>query len=213
MDSVQTHPSLQTGILKHLAEWRSNRAFSPLSSILSPDVKAALLEQDSIGWWNFLLGRVSSKFATVQQAYYLSGQSKRGGRTWLSALMRETIDISFDMWEHRNNILHNTMTPRAQAELALLHQRVLDEYAKGTSTLLPQDHHWLGDKDDSLSMDLERTKTWLFTVSVARQAYRAHARQLHEKHRLARDFMKNWLNGEAWRNRRPPNAADSGQPQ
>jgi hypothetical protein len=207
MEKSQTHPILIQMILRRLAQWRSNTPYTPVTHILSPTIQAAILEQDSIGWWNFLLGRMSSKFAPIQQSYYESQSSQRGGNTWLWALMCECIFLSFTMWEHRNNIRHNTLTPRAKAELEALQQRVLDECAKGTGTLLPQDHHWIQDKEELLTMDLQDTKTWLLTVTLARRAYRAQVRINRERFRRSQDFMRNWLNNEAWRNRQQP-AAD-----
>ena len=205
MGSVNTHPTLQTAILKRLAQWRSNSPLTPLP-VLSPEFTSAIEEQDSIGWWNFLLGRVSTKFATLQEAYYISLGSDRGGRTWLSALIRESADISFHMWEHRNNILHNTMTPRDQAILETLRQQIKDEFAKGLSTLLQSDQHWLQDKPRLLEMDLPDTRKWLLTLTLARQAHRDHFDKQRASLNKSRAFMERWLKGTQ---APPPPPADS----
>ena len=192
MESVNTEPTLHASILKRLAAWRSGRPLPPLHG-LSPPVAAAIAEQDAIGWWNFLLGRVSARFADVQAAHYLSIESQRGGRTWLTALIREVADLSFAMWEHRNNVLHNTMTPKDQAELATLRQLIKDEFAKGLATLLQQDQHWLQEKDLLLKMTLSETRLWLATMDGARAAHRAQVALLQDRHRPAREFMERWL--------------------
>ena len=71
-----------------------------------------------IGWWNFMLGRITPKFAAVQQQHYMSMEKRQQGKTWSRKLIRQLWDIAWTMWEHRNFITHHTLTTRKEALLA-----------------------------------------------------------------------------------------------
>jgi hypothetical protein len=69
MTKQHTMPELQSALLKCLHEWRHpNPHRRSRSSITSRyGLRAAVLEQDSIGWYNFLMGRPSARWSEVQQ--------------------------------------------------------------------------------------------------------------------------------------------------
>ena len=64
---VKTSHILALGILQCVEEWRNK---IPLQPIQGPRALRDLIRhQDRIGWKNFLLGRISEKFATFQQEH------------------------------------------------------------------------------------------------------------------------------------------------
>ena len=132
--------------------------------------KQALLDQNRIGWYPLLLGHVSNHWQGVQQKYYDWLNLQNTGRQWVKQLILQLFRISWDMWEHRNGIKHQTMTPAK-----LLAQRKVDdliraEYNRGYSDLLPQDKKWLDLPLLSLleNYTLVQKKQWLASVSTAR---------------------------------------------
>ena len=73
MTEHHTTPEVQTTILTCLREWRHPHPRRRLvrSSIPSRyGLRAATLEQDDIGWYNFLMGRPSIRWRDVQHRYY-----------------------------------------------------------------------------------------------------------------------------------------------
>jgi len=151
------------------------------------------LEQDSIGWYNFLLGRVSTKFQEIQGQYYLQLQQRNTGARWLKLLIVKIWEVSWDMWEHHNHILHNTLTKRKQEELSKLQEEARAQIAIGTAGLLPQDYHWLRQPQRLFNKTSDQLQLWLHSIHLARAAWSNE--QLHKERQFqaTRRFMERWL--------------------
>ena len=88
------------------------------------EVREAIAEQDQIGWWNFSLGRMSTKFAPIQSRHYESLGLRRTGAVWARKLITELNEILWEMWEHRNHVLHKTMTPQKEQQLENIREQI-----------------------------------------------------------------------------------------
>jgi hypothetical protein len=108
-------PEFQEAIIQRLHQWRN----PTLRDIEWTDdgVQAAILHQDRFGWYNLLMGRISVKWKEVQQRYYVLLGRRNTGRRWLISLIETIWAISWDMWDHRNGILHNTIIPAKQRRI------------------------------------------------------------------------------------------------
>ena len=153
----------------------------------------AFREQDEIGWWNFLLGCVTPKFAEVQQAYYMSIGSKRTGKVWLRRLVTQIWEVHWQMWEHRNYVLHETLTPHKQQELESLHDEIRSEFSQGTQGLSVVDHTRLEDKELVLNLGLSNSKCWLKNIQLARSSHArmklTAAQKLAKQQHMMRQFF------------------------
>ena len=116
------------------------------------------------------MGRVTTKFAVIQQKHFRIQGLRNTGKALLRKMITQVWDISWTMWEHRNFVLHKTMTPRKQAQLDDLRQKVREEFAKGTHGMAMKDSHYLDPtkKEWALEQDLEDTATWLQSVRLSR---------------------------------------------
>ena len=191
-----TDPRIGTLIMDGLRAWRKN--IPHRHGYFSPDLRTALSNQRAIGWDNFLMGRMSKNWATAQTSYLRSiGRSRSSGTLWLRQLIQRVWDITWQLWEHRNNILHNSMTPRKQAELDNLRDQARREFAKGQTGLDPNDYDMLEDKDEVLEMTLTEIKLWVQAIRLARAAYqRTAARiqwQMAQSHLRSKLFMRQFL--------------------
>jgi hypothetical protein len=72
-------------------------------------------EQDKLGWYHFLLGRLGRKWSDGQQGFIDSLHKKNTGQHWTILLIQKALDVAWDMWEQRKDIKHNTLCPRAAA--------------------------------------------------------------------------------------------------
>ena len=97
------------------------------------------------------------------------------------------------MWEHCNDIKHNTTTPQQLAALQQLRTQVEEEFVKGLLGLPESDHYLLDDKDLILSYDLAHTKWWLALLKGARQAQIRTEAVLQNQFKAAQKFMRDWL--------------------
>jgi hypothetical protein len=160
---------LRSIIIGRLREWHDG---SPLSDVpWDCTFREAVLDQDTIGWYPFLLGQVSIHWKSVQHAYYQSLGLDNTGKQWVRLLILQLFNISWDMWEHRNGIKHKTLTPAKRRAIQLLDQRIYSEFATGSRHLLPRDKRWLrGSAHDLVAkLDTVQKSQWLASVANARQ--------------------------------------------
>jgi hypothetical protein len=179
MGDHKTKPTLQRGIITLLQGWYDDGTIHfPTGHFQDQQVRQALEEQANIGVYNLLLGQFSKQFINIQSAYihYIDKDSKMTGQTWSTAFLVELWNLPWEMWEHRNGILHGaTNTPQQQRSVEELLLEVNAELEQGPDTLLVPDQQ-LVDRDPNTfrAMSIHQLKQWLLTVHQARMAYWAH---------------------------------------
>jgi hypothetical protein len=65
------------------------------------------MAQGGIGWHNFLQGRVACQFETLQQKHLTDKNSTQTDKRWTIEIIKKLTKVAWDMWDHRNDILHN----------------------------------------------------------------------------------------------------------
>jgi hypothetical protein len=104
----------------------------------------ALSNQASIGWRRFFEGWLSIEWALAQQAYYSLIKSHRTGKRWVVSLIKKLWDIAWDLWEHRNGILHEDTNLVSDAELRTIDRNIRNSFLHLRSISLPaHDRHLL----------------------------------------------------------------------
>jgi len=136
---LETDPTLQHIITFYLHSWWSGET----TSYEAPTAFYELLqEQQQIGWDRFFEGWWSEKWASIQQQYYNLGKSTRTGRRWATAIVMKLWNIAWDLWEHRNGILHEKENLITQSMTVQLNARVSWVYNDLSSRALRQyDRH------------------------------------------------------------------------
>jgi hypothetical protein len=114
------------------------------------------------------------------------------------AIIDKVWNISWDMWEHRNHIKHNTMHPRKLAALENIKEQLQNIYNTGPGELLARDHRLFAKPIETLlKKDAIEMEQWITTVWVARR----RAASVKEDHaaslRAERALMRRWLNQDA----------------
>ena len=138
-NAIHTDPDIQHLILQHLRSWRNG---TDLNLFTKANLRDILEQQSQIGWRRFFEGWLSRDWITEQQRYYNSIRSLRTGKRWAVALIKKMWDTAWDLWEHRNGILHATENVVSDAEIRLLHRKVTDIFNRLQSLLLPpHDRH------------------------------------------------------------------------
>jgi hypothetical protein len=121
MSSVNTDPDIQSAILHFLQSWRNN---TTPTITLDSDIAQLIQKQDTLGWQQFFEGWIPVCWEEAQQLYYSLIQSHCTGRRWIISLIKKLWNVAWDLWEHRNGILHNKENITTTTELRLLRQRV-----------------------------------------------------------------------------------------
>ena len=199
MEKNFTSPPLQRSILAYLTSWVDNAEPPPPGN--SAKLRRALLEQDSIGWHQFILGYHTSQFAEIQHQYYLSINRENTGLRWTQALITKLLDVAWDMWQQRNNVLKKSPHELFIIDEVTAANDTIDaEFREGPRRLLTRDKHLIRSKRRVKALSLEQKQVWIVTVDLAREAYLA--KQADKRSRTAqtnmqgeRALMDGWLNG------------------
>ena len=67
---------------------------------------AAALDQDAIGWMNFIEGRISLEWRTAQSHFYASIGLSRTSHWWAEELVQNLLAMVHKMWIARNDVAH-----------------------------------------------------------------------------------------------------------
>jgi len=185
-------PELTHALLFHLSKWRSGQQERPTFTL---KVNNAIDYQEDIGWQNLLEGWLCLEWESIQQDYLKSIGSHRSVKRWVAALIKKLWTVLWDMWEHRNGILHNTQNIVTELREDLVDHSVKNIYHMATSTLCHTKDNYL--ITASLSKLLSRTmaykETWLFTTQQAIKSQRAlAAKDRRALHRM-RTVLHTWL--------------------
>jgi hypothetical protein len=124
MQKQRTEPGIIRVICAKLLAWQSGSTEEISRNFTLP---AVVQKQDAIGWQ--LSGRPALQAGEVQHRYYEFLDSRRTGLRWLTALIQKLWDVAWDMWDHRNRVLHDQEHSVAR-DLQI--QQITDEFATGS---------------------------------------------------------------------------------
>ncbi|CAB9517064.1 expressed unknown protein [Seminavis robusta] len=138
---LHTPLELHTAVLDRLQHWRQNIPFV-VDPTWSPQLRATIQSQDTIGWKCFLEGLPTKLLSRYMDVYYSSQGFSFTGNSWLYKIQRRSHLMAWSLWEHRNTTLHDERRPRHKQALHFLHQSITHEYLQGRGTLPPSQHHF-----------------------------------------------------------------------
>jgi hypothetical protein len=89
------------------------------------------------------MGRLSVRWRDVQHQYYKWFQRRNTGKAWLQALIKKVWEVSWDMWDHQNEVRTTTITPATMRETENLNKQIIEQFEEGEAGLGQKDHHFL----------------------------------------------------------------------
>jgi hypothetical protein len=95
------------------------------------------------------------------------------GRKWVRELIKKLWAVAGDMWEHRNDILHLTITPATLRKIVQLDFRIRYQFSLGIDGLLPHNLHWLSELAKVLTYDIDNKGQALASIELARERFDA----------------------------------------
>ena len=139
MDDNDTDPLITKYVLQALCNWMDDAdAPQPRGS---PLMRQTMQAQNKLGVWNLLMGMIIHSFEGLQNKHYKKKNSCRSGFRWTKVIIKKLFDVSWDMWGHRNGILHSSPDRHFRAnDLGEANQDVDTEWNRGKAGLLTQDH-------------------------------------------------------------------------
>jgi hypothetical protein len=98
MTKNHTMPKLTVAIIRSLKAWKVPPV-RPIhrSTTAGYGLQRTLLEQDTMGWYSFPLGKVSVRWQAVQQKYFEWLKRRNTGKTWVQALIQKVWQILWSM--------------------------------------------------------------------------------------------------------------------
>jgi hypothetical protein len=191
---ARTDPAIIKCIGQRLLALRFNNArrYSPNRG--TTEVRRALAEQDLIGWVPFLRGCISRKWEDAQDKWMVARATKwkRSSARWMQKLTVATWEVSWEMWDHRNSILHDPLHPWRQQELSDLNEQISREtLAYEESGFLPKDRRLFNHSAEHKikNYSVKQKRQWIRSIDMSRiRRNRSSAPSSG-----SRILMRNWL--------------------
>jgi hypothetical protein len=196
LTTLDTAPPIITAIMTRIRQWRKH-GDDHLPRLRQQDIYGAhhaVDSQDKIGWYNFVLRRMSKKWSDSQQRYIDSMRRKNSGRRWTLLVIQKALDIAWDMWEQRNDINQNTMHPRRAANMEEIKAQLQESYGCGRNSLLPIDQHLFSKPEATLLMgEPNLLLQWIYLFLTATRRAAVAEEELERTMTSKRALMRRWL--------------------
>ena len=189
MVSAQTDPDIRETIIHNLSNWHTgHQPHNPLNG-------TTLLQQSDIGWYFLIEGRISFEWAMTQEEYYKFLGSRRTGRRWVIALIKKLWQIAWDLWQHRNNVLHEQENDVLQKESEPLNRRIRTLFFRSLSILRRTPDGYLLKTPLSALVDkpLVYRQEWERKVKLALTFHKTKNKSSRRSIKGMQCLMRNWV--------------------
>ena len=153
---------------------------------------AAALDQDAIGWMNFIKGRISLEWCTAQSHFYASIGSSRTSHQWAKELVQNLLAMVHKMWIARNDVAHAINKKGCKIKDGLAMDIDIDEqFMLGYKDLMCRDFHMI----DIGRPAIDRRsvgKQWAWLHSI-RQAHKIGLKEFAMETTQMRNSLMDWL--------------------
>jgi hypothetical protein len=181
---------MTNAIIEYLDGWRHSR--NTTIKISQSWIFPAIMDQEKLGWRNFLEGLPTKSWQEAQKIYFLRIGSLRSPKRWVISLIQKLWEVAWDMWEHRNGILHDK---EQSIILQNLHTDIREEFARGSDGLAQEVKTlFIKGCEAVLAKPVEVKMQWLARVQLARTRTKAE-QALGKSYGRERKVMANWLKG------------------
>jgi hypothetical protein len=185
--SIDTDVSVANLICWHMNRWQNPSYTSPQPSDYPVNFREAFNAQDELGWEAFLFGFLSIQWEAVQQAYLVSLNSKVPIKRWATSIILKLREIAWDMWDQRNQYLHDKdyglMVATLNDELSRLYQ------AGATSVPIVDQVLFQVSLVDLLSSPVTNRQLWVRRVQTAVSRQQRSRSPFHNE----RSILRSWL--------------------
>jgi hypothetical protein len=183
-----THPEMAKAIIEYLDSWRNDT--SPTTYISQAWMRSVFAGQSPLGWRNMLEGFLTVTWQTTQKTYFARLGSARSPKRWTIALIQKMWEVAWNMWEHRNGILHDK---EQSIILQSLNDTIREEFRKGGQGL-PKEARALFSQGCGvvLAKPVEVRQQWVARLQLARSRA-ASEQSLGQTFDKERQAMARWL--------------------
>jgi hypothetical protein len=192
-----TLPALRNSICSHLQTWGDGTNINKTTTVSWPGFTGALTDQSSIGWQLFMQGCISTAWKEIQHSYFKWLGRRNTGRRWAELLISKLLNISWDMWDHRNSVRHAPNNPRQRKARSALDTAVISELCSGRGLLSTNLWHFSNlSCTGLLKKSNEAKKKWLQIIEAGRRFALNQASNLPSSkvsYQGERDSLHQWI--------------------
>lgn len=188
LTSYGTHPDVLTCLTRAL---RARDPHTLFTAYCTPACHSAAASQDTIGWQNFLEGKISTDWRLLQEEYYINTGSSRLSEFWAKGLVKRLLELTHSQWKYRSDYLHERNHKGLKREEArALDTSIRAEFARGFDNLARRDRHYIIRGLSAVrSMSAKDQQAWLRGVQIARDSQEQVSGEIARQ----RDFMESYF--------------------
>ena len=163
------HPHMVEVLCLSLTSWRNNTPYAVIQSHYEEQLQKAINDQHILGWGQLFYGIWSTFWIRLQQQHFQSLGSKKSAETWIATVQQKLWLLAFNMWDHRNKVLHNTRHSIFPHEMAAIDSEITQEMQVGSDNL-PQSQRYLflGTAQEKLRWNISMKIQWLISIRRSR---------------------------------------------
>jgi hypothetical protein len=149
------------------------------------------VEQQQIGWMNFLSGFISNAMVEMQHQFYRTNGSHKSGHCWAGKIILQCWNVVYNMWLGRNEVLHRKKAINDISGEALLDLEIEKEYDLGYEGIPESYHKWWTQyqKASLLSSSVEQKKGWLLVIKTIKESLQIAEYSIFSSSRT----LRNWI--------------------
>ena len=193
MIEKKTCPDLRELIIHMLDRWRLGLEVTNLTSTCQFEWCEDVFDaQKTIGWRQMMGGCLSIEWARAQDIYFKWMGIRRTGKRWVISLIKRLWEISWDIWDDRNRVLHNTPLAADLSGAASLDKAIREEIQLGYEGLpAPVRSQFPRDIEKLLKASLIQRKSWLVLVRASRELI--HDNRIQDEFTNPRSYLRKWV--------------------
>ncbi len=136
---------------------------------MSPRMMEVALSQDLIGWRNFMEGRISKRFGSLQRAHISSSETRISIHSWTRQFISRILHITHCQWLFRNFAIHDASAGLLRTNEKAHTAALISGLMETRPSQLPPESRFLleFDTDGLLKSDMDTQHYWIAAVEAA----------------------------------------------
>jgi hypothetical protein len=159
-----TSPPIRKAIIAGLTSWRYQTPLDP--RFARGRLAEVVSNQDQAGWRDFFDGCPVQGWSEAHDRFRVLVGKRPNGQRWLSAIIRKMWDVSWDLWQHRNDVVHKkdetVKEIQANIDIREAYEQGFDSIRRRSASLVRES------LEDKLKKPLVVKQAWLLNIRQAR---------------------------------------------
>ena len=175
---------------------RGFESMKNLSRRMPYQFQEAAASQDSIGWVEFLHGKVSVKLIEIQSRFCCRTATHTTGREWSTQLARKLQEMSHSQWLYRNFTLHHKTIGYLRLRKEKEVRRQAEMLLRTNQADITQDCQFLLEIEATLRRDtpMESISYWILAMNGALAAMKHERQREQQARRCGEPYKKTHWN-------------------